>query len=84
MNDVEEKQYKEEEIFDFVEGLTEFDLRKPKRVCLPEYTVGEYGELIPATVTIHVKEGESFGGDEIKCSICLGNTQQSVSLSHMF
>lgn len=84
MNDVEEKQYKEEEIFDFVEGLTEFDLRKPKRVCLPEYTVGEYGELIPATVTIYVKEGESFGGDEIKCSICLGNTSLTVVINNTF
>lgn len=70
---------------DYVEGLTAFDLHRPKRTCYPEYTVSEYGELVPATVTVDVTEGENFGGDEIKCSICLGNltvTQHSRSYLH--
>ena len=58
--------------FGHVEGLTDFDLRKPKRTCYEEYTVGEYGELVPATVDVNVDAGENFGGEEIKCSICLG------------
>lgn len=58
--------------FEYVEGLTEFDLRKRKRTCFSEYIVGEYGELVPATVVVKVKTGENFGGEEINCSICLG------------
>lgn len=65
--------------FEYVEGLTDFDLRKPKRICYSEYTVGEYGELVPATVVVKVKTGENFGGEEIKCSICLGTIYNSPS-----
>ena len=58
--------------FEYVEGLSEFDLRKPKRTLLSEYSIDQYGEMVPATVTVEVKNGENFGGEEIKCSICLG------------
>ena len=56
-----------------VEGLSDLDMRRPKRKLYSEYSVDQYGEMVPATVTIDVVEGENFGGDEIKCSICLGN-----------
>ena len=67
-------------IMNYVEGLTELDLRRPKRKMLSEYSVDEYGEMIPATVIINVVEGENFGGDEIKCSICLGNYRRILCL----
>jgi hypothetical protein len=66
--------------FEHVEGLTDFDLRRPKRTCYEEYTVGEYGELVPATVDVKVDTGENFGGEEIKCSICLGMNLQRFHL----
>ena len=63
----------DDQIVNYVEGLSELDMRKPKRKLYSEYSVDQYGEMVPATVTIDVLEGENFGGDEIKCSICLGN-----------
>ena len=66
---------------EYVEGLTAFDLHRPKRTCYPEYTVSEYGELVPATVTVQEADGENFGGDEIKCSICLGDNELAALLA---
>lgn len=66
------RQRRERQSFEYVEGLSEFDLRKPKRILLSEYSIDQYGEMVPATVTVEVKNGENFGGEEIKCSICLG------------
>ena len=57
-----------------MEGLTELDLRKQRRPIYAEFSVDVHGEMVPATVVMDINEGEHFGGDEIKCSICLGIT----------
>jgi hypothetical protein len=37
--------------------------------------------MVPATITIDFNDGETFGGDEIKCSICLGILEKTWTVT---
>jgi len=71
----------DDDTMEYVEGLSDFDLQRPRRVCVPEYFIDSSGEMVPATISIDINDGETFGGDEIKCSICLGILEKTWTVT---